>query len=284
MLVDTHIHVWDLQKVEYTWLKGNTSVLNRNYALQDLEPQRERVGVGQGILVQAANSREDTAWMLAAAAANPWIAGIVGWVPLMDPDATAMELDLHYTPDGLLKGVRHLIHDEQDPRWLLQDRVLHSLGLLAARDIPYDVVGVLPEHIRTALTVAKNFPGLRMVFDHLNQPPISRPDKWEEWSGLMREAAEYPNFYVKISGLGTASGKGMDWTAADLEPCIEFALKYFGPDRCFCGGDWPVSLLAGTYERTWDAYLSILDKSLDDEDWEKVTYKNAQRFYNLATE
>ena len=261
-LIDTHIHVWDLEKVEYGWLKGDTSILNRTYELGELEPARRAVGVTEGVLVQAANNWEDTQWMVKVAEAHDWITGIVGWVPLVDVGETRRILEEEW--GGLLKGVRHLIHNEADPRWLLQEPVLESLGMLASRNIPYDVVGVVPEHIRTALEVAKRVPGLRMVLDHLNQPPVVVAGS--EWEGLMKEAAKYPNIYVKISGLGRL---------ADVRPCVEFVLRYFGEDRCFCGGDWPVSLLAGGYVGIWERYLGVIGKN------EKVLYENAKRFYAI---
>ena len=280
-LVDSHIHVWNLSQVEYPWLKGNTSILNRTYDLNELEPQRNAIGITAGVLVQAANNAEDTAWMIRTAESHPWITGIVGWLPLQDPAATARILEKEYVPGAKLKGVRHLIHDEPDPRWLLQDTVLGSLGLLAAAGIPYDLVGILPAHIETALKVAEKWPQLRMVFDHCNQPPIGRVDS--KWEDLMKTAATHPNFYAKLSGLGTAAQKGTDWTAADLETSIEFVLRHFTEHRCFCGGDWPVSLLAGSYERTWNTYRTLIEKYLDRKGQEQLFYLNAERFYRLPT-
>ncbi|HEY6900263.1 MAG TPA: amidohydrolase family protein [Puia sp.] len=265
-IIDTHIHIWSLDKVEYPWLKGDTSILNRNYELSQLEEARLAAGVSSGVLVQAANSLEDTDWMLAAAEASGWIRGVVGWLPLQDPAATGRLLEERYVSRGLLKGVRHLIHDEADPRWLLQGTVVESLGLLAERDVPYDLVGVLPVHIRTALEVAERCPGLRMVFDHLNKPPMEGRGEWES---LMKEAAKHKNFYCKISGLGS---KGMD-------RAIGFVLGEFGVDRCFCGGDWPVALLMGGYEETWAAYKEAIEKYTDE--GEKVYWRNAEQFYGL---
>jgi L-fuconolactonase len=261
-LTDTHIHVWDLEKVEYAWLQGDASTLNRTYALDELEPARRAAGVTGGVLVQAANNREDTQWMLAVAEAHDWIQGVVGWLPLMEPFATERILSEEW--GGLLKGVRHLIHNEADPKWLLRVPVLESLGMLAERDIPYDVVGVVPEHLRTALEVGLRVPGLRMVLDHLNQPPAEIAGS--EWEGLMKDAAKNRNIYVKISGLGRLE---------DVKPCIEFVLEQFGEDRCFCGGDWPVALLAGSYEGIWERYLRVVGGS------EKVLYENAKRFYAI---
>jgi L-fuconolactonase len=98
---------------------------------------------------------------------------------------------------------------------------------------------------------------------------------------LMAEAAKHKNFFVKISGLGTASKKFNSWTTDDIRPCIEFVLKHFGEDRCCCGGDWPVSLLAGSYTDTWAAYKEVLENLLNKNSQQKVFTANAKEFYKL---
>ncbi|HEY4209060.1 MAG TPA: amidohydrolase family protein [Puia sp.] len=281
-IVDTHVHIWNFRKAKYAWLDGNASILNRNYELSELEAARKAAGVDGGVLVQAANNEEDSIWMLENAQASDWIAGVVGWLPLEDPAAVGRLLEEGYGGHPLFKGVRHLIHDEKDPRWLLQGNVLESLSLLASRGLPYDVVGVLPEHIDTVIQVAEKVPGLKMVFDHLNQPPIASRESFGKWGERMREAAGKDNFYIKISGLGTTSGNFEGWQAADLEPYIAYALELFGEDRAFLGGDWPVSLLAGSYGKTWEAYLSIIDRLSGVPGREKILSQNAVRFYKLA--
>lgn len=280
-IADTHIHIWDFKKAHYTWLEGNTSLLNRSYAIDEIETERKEAGITAGILVQAANNFEDTDWMLHTASQHDWIKGVVGWLPLMDPDATVKALQHKYGKEEYFKGVRHLIHDEPHTDWLLQEPVLISLGILAEHNIPFDVVGVLPAHIETALEVADKVPGLRMVFDHLNQPPISSGERFGKWGVLMKEAAKHPGFYMKISGMGTTTGKGAAWTATDIQPYVEFVLDQFGPDRCICGGDWPVSLLAGSYTASWTNYKELLTEILDPSSLDKVLYTNAARFYSF---
>ena len=142
------------------------------------------------------------------------------------------------------------------------------------------MVGILPEHISTVLEVAEEIPDLKMVFDHLNQPPISSKEKFGEWGKLMKEAATKKNLHAKISGMGTTSRKD-NWTKEDLLPYIEFALEQFGVERCFCGGDWPVSLLAGSYLKTWQVYRDAIESLLTDEEQEQVFYGNAVEFYRL---
>ena len=281
-IIDTHMHIWDLDKIRYAWLEGNTSILAQNYLPAQLYPSIEKVGVTKAILVQAANTIEDTEFMLAAAEKNEWIIGVVGWLPLQDPVQTQQLLEKKLLTNSYFKGVRHLIHDEPDENWLLQSSVIESLKILAAHDIPYDIVGVKPTHIKAALTIAEKIPDLKLVFDHLNIPPISTKQKFGEWGTLMKESALFPNMHAKISGLGTASGNFETWTVDDIQPYVEFALDHFGAEKCFCGGDWPVSLLAGSYEKAISAYRTIIEQYLSAQDQEKVFNKNATQFYHLA--
>ena len=176
----------------------------------------------------------------------------------------------------------HQIHDEKDAKWLLQPPVVESLKILSSYDIPYDVVGIKPEHIETVLEVANKVPGLKMVFDHLNWPPITTKERFGKWGKLMKIASQHKNLYAKISGLGTASGNFQNRTADDIKPYIEFVLEYFGRDRCFCGGDWPVSMLVNNYVQTWQTTKDILNSLLNDEEKNKVLFFNANKFYNLG--
>ena len=126
-IIDTHVHVWNFNKAKYNWLDGNTTILNRNYDLEEIEEERIKTGITDGILVQAANNFEDTDWMLEVANDHDWIKGVVGWLPLMHPNETAAALE-KYKANPYFKGVRHLIHDEEDPKWLLHQAVIDSLS------------------------------------------------------------------------------------------------------------------------------------------------------------
>lgn len=280
-IIDTHIHVWNFDKAEYEWLKNDRSILKRTYNIEEIEAERIAVRISDGVLVQSSNTLEDTNWMLEVADKTPWIKGVVGWLPLMNPEKTEQLLNDIYLKNNYYKGVRHLIHDEPNADWLLQENVIESLKILAVNKITFDVVGVLPAHIETVLKVANKISDLKMVFDHLNQPPISTKEKFGQWGKLIKEAATNKNFHAKISGLGTTTKNVDGWTGDDIKPYIEFALEHFGEDRCFCGGDWPVSLLAGNYEKTWSIYKHVLSSILDEQQLQNVYYNNAINFYQL---
>ena len=198
MIIDTHVHVWDPGRAEYPWLQNDRSILNRAWSIEQLEQERKQAGITGGVLVQASPNNEDTAIQFETAYRADWIRGVVAWLPLMDPETTKVLLEEKYLEEKYFKGVRHQIHDEKDPRWLLQPGVIKSLEILAEYDIPFDVVAVLPAHIETALELAKQVPGLRMVFDHLSQPPIATKERFGRWGELMKMAAGHENFYAKI--------------------------------------------------------------------------------------
>lgn len=281
-IIDTHIHVWDFDRAEYPWLKGDTSILNRTYKIDEIGAERRNVGITDGVMVQASCNLDDTELMLEVAGENEWIHGVVCWLPLMNTEETARLLEDEFLPNRYFAGVRHLIHDEPDTQWLLQPAVIESLKLLAQFNKPYDVVGVKPEHIVTVLKVAELVPGLRMVFDHLNAPPIPARERFGRWGELMKDAAQNPNFHAKLSGLGTAGGNFEGRKAEDIKPYMAFALEHFGTGRCFCGGDWPVSLLANSYTDTWASTRSVLSSLLNEKELEQVYFSNANDFYALG--
>jgi L-fuconolactonase len=281
-IIDTHIHIWDFSRAEYAWLKGDTSILNRSYFINEIEEERKTAGITDGILVQAACNLDDTRLMLEVAAKNDWLHGVVCWLPLQNTKETERLLQEAFLPNQYFVGMRHLIHDEPDAKWLLQPAVIESLKLLAKNNKPYDVVGVKPEHIETVLKVSEQVPELKMVFDHLNAPPIFTQEKFGKWGELIKIAAQNKNLYAKISGLGTASGNFENRTTEDIKPYVAFALEHFGTERCFCGGDWPVSALANSYTKTWHQIQQLVNELTTELEQQQVYFNNANRFYNLG--
>jgi L-fuconolactonase len=251
MIVDSHQHFWDLERVEYPWLVPAYGPIYRTFRPDELEPQLQAAGVDRTVLVQAADSLADTRAMLALADANDWIGAVVGWVPLDDPVAAARMLDEHLMGHPRFRGIRHLIHDEPDPDWVVQPAVMDGLRVLQARDLVFEVVAVYPLHLGHVPTIARACPDLRIVIDHLAKPPIASGDLGG-WKRDIASAAAYPNVAAKISGLDTAADHAT-WTANDLVGPIGHAIDVFGVDRLMFGSDWPVTLLAGDYQRVWSA-------------------------------
>jgi L-fuconolactonase len=248
-LVDAHQHLWDLDAAEYPWLVPAYGPLYRTFQPEELAPQLARAGVSRTVLVQAADNHADTNHMLGIAGRVEYVAGVVGWVPLDRPDETRAALDrLQRYP--VIKGIRHLIHVEPDPDWLVQPSVIGGLRQLAERGLTFDIPAVIPRHLEHVPTLAREVPELAIVIDHLAKPPI-KDRGWEPWASLLARAAEAPNVYAKVSGLNTAADPET-WTAEDLKPYIDHAIACFGADRLMFGSDWPVAILAGDYQKVWE--------------------------------
>ena len=250
MIIDSHQHFWDLDRVEYPWLVPEYGPIYRSFHPDELAPQIRAAGVDRTVLVQSANSFADTDAMLAQAAALSWIGAVVGWVPLEDAAAAAAALDDGYALQPKFRGVRHLNHNEPDPDWLVRPGVIDGLQVLEARDLVFEVVAVYPLHLEHVPTLAQACPDLRIVIDHLAKPPIASGDL-TAWKRDLTAAAAYPNVAAKVSGLNTAADWAT-WAAEDLVEAIGHAIDVFGVDRLMFGSDWPVAILAGDYQRVWD--------------------------------
>ena len=248
MKVDAHQHFWNMDKTDYPWLVPAYGPIYANFYPRDLEPQLKAAGIDKTVLVQSMDSFEDTASMLTQAEDFDWIGAVVGWVPLLDHAAERKALD-RYSRHPKFRGVRHLIHEEKDPDWVVQPGVIEGLKILAEYGMSFDVVAVFPNHLKHVPTLAEAVPNLTLIIDHLAKPPI-KDKEMGAWAEQMKAAAQYSNVYAKVSGLNTAADWA-NWSAADLKPYIDFAIEHFGAERLMFGSDWPVAILAGDYANVW---------------------------------
>ena len=280
-LIDTHLHQWDLDQCAYGWLNADLPEafhrLRRTFLVEEAQEHFEATGVTEAVLVQAANSLADTEAMFAVSRSDDRVVAVVGWVDLLDPDGVPGNLD-SLRAAGPLVGIRHLIHDEPDPDWVLQPAVGESLAHLAERRVAYDFVGVQLRHLQHVPTLAEAVGDLHIVIDHLNKPPIGTDD-FPRWAELMRAAAGCPNVFAKVSGLHNVTPRG-DWTAEDLRGAFEVALEAFGSGRLMFGSDWPVCNVGGGYRRQHEAFEELL-APLDAGAAEDLRWRSACRAYGL---
>lgn len=279
--IDAHQHFWTVEPGDfgdYRWLEGEPyGALSRTFTEVDLEPELDAAGVDGTVLVQSANTEADTAAMVAAADRWNRIVGIVGWMPLLQPSEVTKVCEM-WSVDPRMVGVRHLIHDEPDPDWIMQPAVLESLSLLAEANLTFDFIGVLPRHLEHARTVAERLPGLRLVIDHLGSPPIGSAG-WEPWAGLMGGLAEHPNVFVKVSGFATLAD-WVSWQPSDIQRYVDWVVEKFGPQQLLFGGDWPVSVLAGGYARIHEGTEKLLEGLTESERY-RIMGETAINVYRL---
>ena len=273
-MIDSHQHFWQVGRFDYPWMSDG--ILCRDYLPAELAPILQRNRVDKTLVVQASNSVAESKWLLELANANSFIAGIVGWVDLMSADIDRQLDELCIDPK--FKGVRHLVESEPNEEWLIQPAVISGLKRIAARGLSYDLL-IHTRHLKHIPQIAESCPDLALVIDHLAKPPIAR-NEITEWSEALQPLARYSNISCKLSGLVTEANWN-SWQTRDLRPYVDLTLEYFGPDRMMFGSDYPVCLLAASYDRVLDSFHELL-KDLTEADRDKIFSRNATRFYRLT--
>jgi L-fuconolactonase len=256
-------------------MSSDVEVLYQDYLPPTLAPILKQNGVAKTVLVQASNSVAESRWLLSLADAYPFIAGVVGWVGLAGV-GIEQEFD-ELTAHPKFKGVRHLVESEPADDWLVQPAALGGLRQLASRGVSYDLL-VHTRHLKHVRKVAESCPELSLVIDHMAKPPIARGEI-AEWEKEIRTVSAFPNIHCKLSGLVTEANH-IGWQIEDLRPFVACALEYFGPERLMFGSDYPVCLLAASYERVLEAFQEIL-KPLSEMERERIFADNASQFYRL---
>jgi L-fucono-1,5-lactonase len=282
-VVDAHHHFWDPSRRHYPWMMGDDlTPIRKPFGPADLQPLLAANGVDHTVLVQTISSLDETGEFLATAAETDFIAGVVGWVDLIDPAVKETLAQLHASPGGNhLVGIRHQVHDELDPSWLLRDDVLHGISALRDADLVYDLL-VRTRELPAAHAVARRFPETRFVIDHMAKPHIAAGARDLEWQQAMAPLADLPNVSCKLSGMVTEAS-WTNWTPADLRPYVHRVLESFGPQRCMFGSDWPVCLLASSYEQVVLAAREVLGE-LSQSELDGIFGGNAVRVYRLAVQ
>jgi L-fuconolactonase len=279
-VIDAHHHFWDPSRYSYPWMQGDAlDPIRRPFGPEDLRGELRRVGVTGTVLVQTVSDTAETREFLQVAAATDYVQGVIGWVDLTSPNV-GDDLDalLGGAGGAWLVGIRHQVHDEPDPDWLCRDDVRRGLAAVQTRGLAYDIL-VRARELPAATKTVQALPDLQFVLDHIAKPRIvdGRDDLWTQ---RMPALAALPNVSVKLSGMITEA-KWESWTASDLRPFVRSVVDWFTLDKVMFGSDWPVCLLAASYE----SMLAGLDDALgrlSAADKSRVYRDNARRAYALG--
>ncbi|MBB2892991.1 amidohydrolase family protein [Flexivirga oryzae] len=243
--IDAHHHVWDLAVRDQPWTK-ELPLLRRSFSYDELAPALRAHDIDGTVVVQTVCVPQETPELLALAAATPAVAGVVGWTDLEAADVAEQLAAVRGGSGGdRLVGIRHQVQEESDPQWLARPAVRRGLAAVAGAGLVYDLV-VRADQLPMVLDAVRAVPQLGFVLDHGGKPPIAS-GALDPWRSQLRELAGCPNVAVKLSGLATeAQPPSLD--PKTLRPYAETLLETFGADRTMFGSDWPVCLLAGSYD------------------------------------
>ena len=246
MRIDSHQHFWNYSAKEYPWINDKARRIARDFLPQDLGRELKEVNLDGSVAVQARQTVEESRWLLNLADHYPLIKGVVGWVDLRSPRVEEELAELAKHPRFV--GVRHVVQDEPDDQFMLKQDFLRGIGKLKQFHLTYDVL-IYPKQLSAAIELATQFPEQTFVLDHIAKP-IIRDGVRSPWDKQIREFAQAPNVYCKISGMVTEA-RWSEWKKADFEPYLDLVFEAFGVDRLLYGSDWPVCLLSAKYEQVY---------------------------------
>jgi len=273
--IDAHQHFWRYDPVRDAWITDDMAVVQRDFLPDDLGPVYEANAISGCIAVQADQSEAETLFLLELADKYSFIKGVVGWVDLQADEVE--ERLAYFQRFPKLKGFRHIVQGEEDPRFLLRPAFLRGIDALGKHGFTYDLL-VKPHQLDATLEFLSHFPGQPFVIDHLAKPYIKTGGR-QPWAAQMEDIARYPNVYCKLSGLVTEADWRI-WKPSDFRFYIDHILQTFGPKRVMFGSDWPVCLTAADYEQVLGLVEEAVAK-LSSEEQDAVWYRTAAEFYGL---
>ena len=273
MRIDAHQHFWHYDPTHHVWMTEAMAALRRDYLPDELSPLLRATGFDGTIAVQARQLLQETEWLLALAERHPWVQGVVGWVDLCSAELPAQLERL--APHPKLVGVRHVVHDEPDDRFMLRPDFRRGIGRLREFGLTYDLL-LFPRHLEVAVTLVDEFPEQPFVLDHLAKPAI-RDGLLSPWKQDLERLAERPNVFCKLSGMVTEA-RWNEWKPGDFRPYLDVVVEEFGPERLMIGSDWPVCTLSADYRSTLSLVLDYV-AALSADARAGILGGNCARFY-----
>ena len=275
MKIDAHQHFWQFNPVRDAWMtEGSMSAIRQDFLPNDLQTILQKNGFDGCISVQADQSETETHFLLDLSNKNDFIKGVVGWVDLQSNDLSA-RLD-YFSQFPKLKGFRHILQGEK-PEFMLQKSFMEGVKLLGKRGYTYDIL-VFPRHLSSVYKFLQTLDNQPFVIGHLAKPYIQR-GLIKQWKSDMQRIAKHENVWCKVSGMVTEANWS-NWQAVDFEPYLDVIFEAFGVNRIMYGSDWPVCLLAASYDKQlWivENYLSKLSNT----EGVKVFGENSALFYKI---
>ncbi len=275
-VIDSHHHFWRYSAEEYGWIPPEWPAVRHDFLPPDLHAVTRAAGVNGVVTVQARTTLAETRWLLELAAHDPLIRGVVGWVPLVDPDVDDVLDELIEHPK--FRAARHVLQAEPDDAFMLRPDFHNGIRALTARGLAYDIL-IVERQLPPATALVDRHPDQIFIVDHLAKPRIAAGEI-EPWAKHLREIARRPHVACKLSGLVTEADVRA-WTPAQLHPYFDVALEAFGPDRLLFGSDWPVCL-AGIDYAAWKTLVETWIAPLSADERAAILGGNARRLYRLA--
>lgn len=281
-VIDSHVHFWkyDSENPEFDWISDGMESIKKSFLPQnlittitsDFKKQNYQYSTVNYscIAIQAAETWQETEFLLDLASKNDFIKGVVGWIDFQQLST------LNYQISTKLKGFRHIIQSKPQG-FMSDDKFRYFISKLKNQNYTYDLL-VKPHQLEEALDLVQEFPNQKFVIDHLAKPDIRNQD-FIEWKKDIEQFKNLPNVYCKVSGMVTEAN-WQTWKESDFENVLDVVFNTFGTERLMYGSDWSVCLLAADYQQVLGIVANYVS-SLSIHEQEKILAKNAMKFYNI---
>ena len=275
MKIDAHQHFWKYSPETHGWISEEMKVLKSDFLPEHLAPLLKETGFDGCVAVQASQSNAENDFLLDLADKSDIVKGVVGWLDLQGENLN--EELAKYSQHPKFCGLRHIVQDEPDDRFLLRDQFMQGIAQLKKYGLTYDIL-VFERQLPAAVEFAKAFPEQPFVLDHIAKPLIAKGEI-DAWEKHIRELATCQNVSCKLSGMVTEAN-WKNWKVEDFEPYLKVIFESFGADRLMIGSDWPVCLLAGQYSVVMQIVIDYIS-NLSEDQKAGILGGNATKFYNL---
>ncbi|MGH7199395.1 MAG: amidohydrolase family protein, partial [Planctomycetaceae bacterium] len=283
-VVDTHQHLWDLERFRLPWMNADAgNPLRRNFLMRDYLDATRGLNVAQSVYmevnVEPSQQAGEAEYVLDLCARddNPMAAAVIGGSP---QETAFRDYAARFAEGRFVKGVRTVLHDPDRPQGMcLRPTFIENMKRLGELGWSFDLC-MRPGELLDGVRLAERCPGTRFILDHCGNMPVNSRDESlrRAWQEGIRAAAGLENMVCKISGIVVTANE--QWTPADLAPNVNFCLDAFGEDRVLFAGDWPVCTLRATFS-DWLAALQEITRDRSAEFRKKLFHENAARFYGL---
>ncbi|MCW3094378.1 MAG: amidohydrolase family protein [Ferruginibacter sp.] len=273
--IDAHQHFWKFDPVRDSWINEAMAVIQRDFLPNDLQPILQQNNFDGCVVVQSDQSEKENEFQLSNAAHFDFIKGVVGWVDLQHE---AVEDSLaYYSGFSKMKGFRHILQGESDRALMLKPAFMNGISRLQKFDYTYDIL-IFPDQLKYAAELVAAFPNQKFVIDHIAKPGI-KEHVIEDWKKDINVFAGHENVYCKISGMVTEAD-WKHWKTEDFTPYLDTIVKTFGTSRIMFGSDWPVCMVAASYQQMLGIVTDYFS-SFTQSEQENFFGSNAFKFYNL---
>jgi len=273
--IDAHQHFWIFDEVRDSWITDDMAVIRADFMPNHLLAELQQHNFDGSVVVQSDQTQAENLFQLENADKNTFVKGVVGWVDLQ---AAAIEDQLSaLSAYQKLKGFRHILQGEKDRALMLKPEFMNGIGKLRQFGYTYDLL-IFPDQLKYATEFAARFPDQPMVLDHIAKPDIKN-GTIAEWKKDITALAKCENVCCKVSGMVTEADWKL-WKPEDFTPYLDVVFEAFGVERLMYGSDWPVCLIAASYQQV----LGLMEQytlKLSADEQAMFWGGNATKFYNL---